>query len=76
MGKYVITIRSYYFVIVFALQTGSGKTFAITGSPDNYEERGIIPRSIQHIFDYTINVRIAYMVRTETNYCHLCYYYN
>lgn len=36
---------------VFAYgQTGSGKTFTITGGPDRYQDRGIIPRSISHIF--------------------------
>ncbi|KAG5895614.1 hypothetical protein JTB14_017723 [Gonioctena quinquepunctata] len=32
-------------------QTGSGKTYTITGSPKNYNDRGIIPRSIQYIFE-------------------------
>ncbi|XP_023013193.2 uncharacterized protein [Leptinotarsa decemlineata] len=32
-------------------QTGSGKTYSITGSPKKYNERGIIPRSIQYIFE-------------------------
>ncbi|KAJ8919562.1 hypothetical protein NQ315_002184, partial [Exocentrus adspersus] len=31
-------------------QTGSGKTYSITGSPKNYNDRGIIPRSIQYVF--------------------------
>jgi len=31
-------------------QTGSGKTFTITGGAEKYADRGIIPRSIQHIF--------------------------
>ena len=31
-------------------QTGSGKTFTITGGAERYADRGIIPRSIQHIF--------------------------
>lgn len=60
MVKYVIKITDIFFYLInfIAFQTGSGKTFAITGSPENYEDRGIIPRSIQHIFDYTVNVRI------------------
>ncbi|KAF2881325.1 hypothetical protein ILUMI_24841, partial [Ignelater luminosus] len=32
--------------------TGSGKTYAITGSSDHYEDRGIIPRSIEEVFDF------------------------
>ncbi|KAL7546517.1 hypothetical protein ACHAWF_009845 [Thalassiosira exigua] len=31
-------------------QTGSGKTFTITGGPERYEDRGLIPRSIAHLF--------------------------
>eukprot|EP00961_Rhodomonas_salina_P280627 3790689-Rhodomonas_salina.1 len=32
-------------------QTGSGKTFTITGGPEKYEDRGIIPRVLSHIFN-------------------------
>jgi kinesin family protein 6/9 len=31
-------------------QTGSGKTFTITGGPERYEDRGLIPRAISHLF--------------------------
>ena len=31
-------------------QTGSGKTFTITGGPESYDDRGIIPRAIAHLF--------------------------
>jgi kinesin family protein 6/9 len=31
-------------------QTGSGKTFSITGGTAQYEQRGIIPRALSHIF--------------------------
>ncbi len=31
-------------------QTGSGKTFTITGGPTNYEDRGLIPRALSHLF--------------------------
>ena len=31
-------------------QTGSGKTFTITGGAERYVDRGIIPRTISHIF--------------------------
>ncbi|RNA34917.1 kinesin KIF9 isoform X1 [Brachionus plicatilis] len=31
-------------------QTGAGKTFSMTGATENYQQRGIIPRTIQHIF--------------------------
>ena len=32
-------------------QTGSGKTFTITGGADRYDDRGIIPRTLTHLFD-------------------------
>ena len=36
---------------VFAFgQTGSGKTFTISGSPTNFNYRGIIPRAISRLF--------------------------
>ena len=32
-------------------QTGSGKTFTITGGAERYMDRGIIPRSLSYIFE-------------------------
>ena len=32
-------------------QTGSGKTFTITGGSERYTDRGLIPRTIAHIFE-------------------------
>eukprot|EP00403_Amphidinium_massartii_P049291 CAMPEP_0178463526 /NCGR_PEP_ID=MMETSP0689_2-20121128/50379_1 /TAXON_ID=160604 /ORGANISM="Amphidinium massartii, Strain CS-259" /LENGTH=870 /DNA_ID=CAMNT_0020090413 /DNA_START=81 /DNA_END=2693 /DNA_ORIENTATION=- len=32
-------------------QTGSGKTFTITGGAERYADRGLIPRTISHMFD-------------------------
>ena len=54
---------------VFAYgQTGSGKTFTISGSPSNFNYRGIIPRGITRIFqeiggkpDYDFVVKISYL---------------
>lgn len=31
-------------------QTGSGKTFTMTGGAEKYEDRGLIPRTISHLF--------------------------
>jgi kinesin family member 6/9 len=49
-------------------QTGAGKTFTMTGVTENFSQRGIIPRTIQHIFkeiqnrpDQTFTVRIGYL---------------
>ena len=49
-------------------QTGAGKTFTITGSTENYQERGMIPRALSHLYQ-TINdmvehshtIRVSYM---------------
>ena len=32
-------------------QTGSGKTFTLTGGPEDYKDRGLIPRSISKIYN-------------------------
>ncbi len=40
-----------YNATVFAYgQTGTGKTFTMTGGPERYEDRGIIPRTLQYLF--------------------------
>ena len=33
-------------------QTGSGKTYTITGGAEKYADRGIIPRILSYVFDY------------------------
>ena len=38
--------------ILYILQTGSGKTFTITGGAERYIDRGIIPRTLSYIFEY------------------------
>ncbi|KAL3896914.1 MAG: hypothetical protein SGCHY_003769 [Lobulomycetales sp.] len=49
-------------------QTGSGKTFTITGGAERYQDRGLIPRSIQYIFknvresrNKSFEIRISYL---------------
>lgn len=32
-------------------QTGSGKTFTITGGPARYEDRGLLPRALAMVFE-------------------------
>lgn len=40
-----------YKVCIFAYgQTGSGKTYTMLGNPDDFEEKGVIPRSLEQIF--------------------------
>jgi len=38
--------------MLWCYQTGSGKTFTITGGAERYADRGIIPRALSYIFDY------------------------
>lgn len=41
-----------YKVCIFAYgQTGSGKTFTMMGSPGNSENKGLVPRSLEQIFE-------------------------
>ncbi|CAF1655282.1 unnamed protein product [Rotaria magnacalcarata] len=57
-------------------QTGSGKTFTITGGPERYADRGIIPRSLSHIFqqfgqnsDQSFTVHVSYLeIYNENGY--------
>lgn len=39
-------------------QTGSGKTFTITGGVERYADRGIIPRSLTYLFQQHAKVRL------------------
>ena len=41
-----------YIIVLCDLQTGSGKTFTVTGGAERYADRGIIPRSLSYIFDH------------------------
>lgn len=43
-------IQGYNGTIFAYGQTGTGKTFTITGVPDNQELKGIMPRSFDNIF--------------------------
>ena len=42
----------FWLVSIFAYgQTGSGKTHTMVGSQEDFEQRGLIPRSLEQIFD-------------------------
>ncbi|XP_065172752.1 kinesin-like protein KIF6, partial [Atheta coriaria] len=41
--------------------TGSGKTYTLTGSQTKYEERGLIPRTIEYLFQLVTNKMSNYM---------------
>ena len=49
--------------ILYILQTGSGKTFTITGGAERYIDRGIIPRTLSYIFEYFEKVSLSLALR-------------
>uniref|UniRef100_A0AC35TTY8 Kinesin-like protein n=1 Tax=Rhabditophanes sp. KR3021 TaxID=114890 RepID=A0AC35TTY8_9BILA len=62
-------LKGYNGTIFAYGQTGTGKTYTMSGSPDIPEERGIIPNSFAHIFghiskskdDKTFLVRVSFL---------------
>ncbi|CAF4339054.1 unnamed protein product, partial [Rotaria magnacalcarata] len=59
-------------------QTGAGKTHTMTGFTESYQNRGIIPRSLQHLYqeintrqDYSYSVRISYLEIYNDQMCDL-----
>ncbi|XP_071791906.1 kinesin-like protein KIF9 isoform X2 [Asterias amurensis] len=49
-------------------QTGAGKTFTMTGTTENYKQRGVIPRAISQVYkeiedrgEQAVSVRISYL---------------
>lgn len=62
------SIEGYNGTIFAYGQTGSGKTFTMSGSPNNFNYRGIIPRSITRLFqeiggkpEFEFVVRVSYL---------------
>jgi kinesin family protein 6/9 len=51
-------------------QTGSGKTFTMLGDIDNYEHRGVAPRSLSHIFQ-EVNSRVEIDFKVSCTYLEL-----
>jgi len=51
-----LNLSLFHYITVHYLfwcrQTGSGKTFTITGGAERYIDRGIIPRALSYVFDY------------------------
>ncbi|CAF0759156.1 unnamed protein product [Rotaria sp. Silwood1] len=59
-------------------QTGAGKTHTMTGFTESYQNRGIIPRTLQHLYqeinarqDFSFSVRIAYLEIYNDQMCDL-----
>ena len=44
------TLEGYNGTIFAYGQTGSGKTYTMTGTPERYADRGIIPRTVSYLF--------------------------
>ena len=55
-------LAGYHSTLFCYGQTGSGKTFTITGGAERYQDRGIIPRTIQHIFAHKQSTNSTYTV--------------
>lgn len=61
-------IEGYNSTIFAYGKTGSGKTFSMSGSPNNYNYRGVVPRGITRVFqeigrkpEYEFVVKISYL---------------
>lgn len=50
-------------------QTGTGKTFTITGGAERYSDRGIVPRALSYLYECTnkvlVNVRLTLLIRVN-----------
>jgi len=62
------SVEGYNGTIFAYGQTGSGKTFTMSGTPNNYNYRGVIPRSITRVFqeighkpEYEFKVEVSYL---------------
>ncbi|CAF1205076.1 unnamed protein product [Adineta ricciae] len=59
-------------------QTGAGKTHTMTGFTESYQNRGVIPRALQHLYqqinarqEFAYTVRIAYLEIYNDQMCDL-----
>ncbi len=55
-----LTINIFSYVLFY--QTGSGKTFTITGGAERYVDRGIIPRTLSYIYQYYEQVTTQFLL--------------
>ena len=61
-------IEGYNATLMCYGQTGAGKTFTMVGGSQNYKYSGLIPRTINHLFqeigsrfDQAVTVRVSYI---------------
>ncbi|KAL5545517.1 hypothetical protein UlMin_005204 [Ulmus minor] len=51
ISSQIVLLKSDYYVCIFAYgQTDSGKTYTMMGRPEPQDEKGLIPRSLEQIF--------------------------
>jgi hypothetical protein len=55
-------LQGYNATIIAYGQTGTGKTYTMEGVHNDEEQRGIIPRSIEEIFQYARLTSVALAV--------------
>ena len=48
-------------------QTGSGKTFTVTGGPEKYADRGLIPRTLNYLFQQYMKQN-EFVYKTHVSY--------
>ncbi|UJR10395.1 hypothetical protein I4U23_014598 [Adineta vaga] len=72
------TIDGYNGTVLCYGQTGAGKTHTMTGFTESYPNRGIIPRTLQHLYqqinarqEFSYTIRIAYLEIYNDQMCDL-----
>ncbi|CAF0865863.1 unnamed protein product [Adineta ricciae] len=72
------TLDGYNGTIMCYGQTGAGKTHTMTGFSESYQNRGIIPRSLQYLYqeiatrqEFSYSIRIAYLEIYNDQMCDL-----
>ncbi|CAF1236005.1 unnamed protein product [Adineta steineri] len=72
------TLDGYNGTIMCYGQTGAGKTHTMTGFTESYSNRGIIPRTLQHLYqeinsrqEFSYSIRIAYLEIYNDQMCDL-----
>lgn len=67
-NQVTLALNGYNSTIFSYGQTGAGKTFTMTGTTNNFQQRGIIPRAINQLFseikekyENDITVRVSYL---------------
>lgn len=65
-------------VCIFAYgQTGSGKTYTMMGGPGDIDERGLIPRSLEQIFQTKQSLKSQgwkYEMQVKMYSCHIQFF--